>query len=190
MNLHTKIKNLFNNKQLVQNRLTKYVETGQNLIEEINNHNPKLVLDLGCGENFYKGRIKNLIGVDILDDNKQDITAPIEDLPFEDNYADIILALGSINFGDDELIDKQIIEMKRVAKPNALIYFKILPEHNVDPYYFWTFDKLMKKTKEHNLYFEQTPKEIYRNSNAKPSHHVKTGFRSKRRLYCIWKVIK
>lgn len=190
MNLHTKIKNLFNNKQLVQNRLTKYVETGQKLIEEVNSYNPKIVLDLGCGDNIYKGKINNLIGIDILDDSKQDITAPIENLPFKDNYADVILALGSVNFGDDDLIDKQIREMKRVAKPDALIYLKILPEHNVDPYYFWTLNKLIKKTQQHNLYFLQMPKEIYRNSDAKPSHHEKTGFRSRKRLYCIWKVIK
>ena len=83
--LHEQIKNIFNNKPLRKYGWRKWPDCGDEMIAEINDLNPSLVLDLGCGNNIFKGHINNLIGVDILDNNKQDINAPIEDLPFDDN---------------------------------------------------------------------------------------------------------
>lgn len=190
MNLHTQIKNLFNDKQILKNAVTKYAETSTKMIDEINCANPDVVLDLGCGNNIYKGKIKNLIGVDILDNNLQDVYAPLEDLPFVDNYADFVLALGSINFGNDELIDKQLSELRRVSKPNAKVFFRVLEQHSLEPYYPWTIEKVLEKTKTHSFYLIEMPKHIYRTRRPYKEHDVRTGNRSLERIYCTWRVIK
>jgi len=190
MNLHTQIKNLFNDEHVLQHPIEKYEETSTIMIDEINRANPDVVLDLGCGNNIYKGKIKNLIGVDILDNNLQDVNAPIEDLPFDDNYADVVLALGSINFGDDELIDKQLSELKRVSKPNAKVFFRVIEQHKLEPYYPWTLEKVLERTQKHGFYCVEMPRHIYRTRRPHKEHDDRTGNRSLTRIYCVWKVIK
>lgn len=191
MNLHKQIKNLFNDKRIIlKNTTEKYTETSTIMINEINQAAPDVVLDLGCGNNIYKGKIKNLIGVDILDNNLQDVKAPLENLPFEDNYADFVLALGSINFGDDELIDKQLSELKRVSKLNATVFFRVLEQHNLEPYYPWTIEKVLEKTHKHNFHCIEMPRHIYRTRRPYKEHDIRTGNRSLTRIYCKWKVIK
>ena len=41
-----------------------YDYTGWALVDEINKQNPQNVLDVGCGYHPFKGRIKNLVGID------------------------------------------------------------------------------------------------------------------------------
>lgn len=127
----------------------KYPPNGRKMIAEINLLNPELVIDLGCGLNQYKGKIKNLVGVDLLD-YRADIVSDITDLSqhFSSNVADVVLALGSINFGDDELIKKQLAEVKRLLKPQGLAYFRANlndhdPEHKGKLHYYgWSKDKV------------------------------------------------
>lgn len=190
MNLHKLIKDLFNDKKPAPRAITKYNETGFDMINSINSTNPDVVLDLGCGNNIYKNQIKNLIGVDILDNNLQDINSPIESLPFEDNYADVVLALGSINFGDEKIINTQLNEVKRVCKNNGLIYFRVMAEHDLDPYYYWTLDKVKQKEKLYNFQPIVSPKYIKRTRYPYKEHDIRTGERSLERIFCIWKVVK
>ena len=190
MELHKQIKHLFNDKQIRPDAINKYAETAYQMINEINTINPNAVLDLGCGNNIYKGKIKNLIGIDILDNNLQDVNAPLENLPYDNDYADAILALGSINFGDEELIDKQFKEMIRVSKPGAIIYFRVMPEHNLKPYYPWTIEKVLQKTLQFNLSYIQEPKFIDRRRRSYLEHDLRTGERSLKRIFCQWKVNK
>ena len=106
-------------------------------LELINSLNPNLVLDLGCGDNRYKPLVKNLIGIDIAYDPRADIISDITTLDFEDNSVDAIIAYGSINFGDEELIIKQLTEAKRVLKDKGIIciraYSKPKLEFNAIP---------------------------------------------------------
>lgn len=122
--------------------IEKYEPNGKAMIEEINNLDPALVLDLGCGLNQYKSHIKNLIGVDLLN-CREDIVADISDLSlhFADNSVDVILALGSINFGDDSIIEKQLREVKRLLKIGGTAYFRANqndhdPNHEGKLYYY------------------------------------------------------
>jgi hypothetical protein len=41
-----------------------YQYSGWKIVEEINKQSPRAVLDVGCGYNPFKGRIKNLRGID------------------------------------------------------------------------------------------------------------------------------
>lgn len=123
----------------------KYPINGKTMVEEINNLNPNLVVDLGCGLNQYKGLINNLVGVDVVG-CREDITADITDLKdhFADNSADVVLALGSINFGDDAIIERQLREVKRLLKSGGVAYFRANQnDHDKDHkgdlhYYDWS----------------------------------------------------
>jgi len=76
---------------------------GNNLISTINALNPKLVLDLGCGYNKYKGLIKGVVGVDannlfVNGTSVVDILDKILNVYnggiFEDSSVDAIICLG------------------------------------------------------------------------------------------------
>ena len=100
-----------------------------NLIEDINATNPDLVIDMGCGTNFFKGRIQNVIGYDISDIEGPDYIASTrqmwEDKIFEESSADYIFCYGPLAFGDEDFINEQIGYMKYWAKPNAYILMRV-----------------------------------------------------------------
>ena len=41
-----------------QSNIHLFKHSGDNLVEEINSLNPSLVIDAGCGINFFKGKIR------------------------------------------------------------------------------------------------------------------------------------
>ena len=59
MNLHEQIRNLFNEKKITPHAHNKFKETGDQMIKEINSLEPNIVLDVGCGNNIYKNKIKD-----------------------------------------------------------------------------------------------------------------------------------
>ena len=62
--LNDELRNLFKGREKDKHpKWNKFPTTGKKFIKEINNLNCNLVLDLGCGQNPYKGRINNLIAV-------------------------------------------------------------------------------------------------------------------------------
>lgn len=156
------------------------------MIEEINALKPTKVVDLGCGSNAYKGMIDNLTGIDFATP-EADISCTIEDLPFEDNSVDVCLALGSINFGSEELIRKQLSEAKRITKSNGYLYFRVMCEHNNELYYPWNLQKAKQFAKEFDLKFVDGPRTIYK-TIWEDTREKQVGDRGKERLYWVWKV--
>ena len=193
--LNDELRNLFNGKRKRINhpKWNKFPITGKKFIKEINNLNCNLVLDLGCGQNPYKGRINNLIGIDILDNHLndplfyQDLYCDIKKLPFKDNVADIVIAFGSINFGDDEVIDSQLREAIRVLKEGGRFYFRGIPKFDHKLYYNWTIEKLIEKTEKFNLEFFIEPQIIYKTYRKKEfsGFDIRIG-RTNERIYCAW----
>lgn len=156
--LQQKIISTFSKKVARPGELIKFAENSLSMIEDINAMNPNLVLDLGCGTNLFKNKINRLVGVDILNKD-EDVVCPIEDLDsiFQPNCADVVLALGSINFGDDDLITKQLEQTKKVTKPGGLIYFRVNPKASHEIYYEWNFDKIETYTKKMNFEYKVKP---------------------------------
>lgn len=105
----------------ISSRIKRYSETGVSLIQEVQALNPLLVLDLGCGENLYKQFFPNIIGVDINSESQCDIIAPIENLSFQDNYADVAFCFGVFSSSQ---VSAAVAEVKRVIKPNGLIFIR------------------------------------------------------------------
>lgn len=176
----------------------KYPPNGRTMIAEINSTDPKLVVDLGCGLNQYKGKIKNLVGVDLLD-YRADIVSDITDLSahFQDHTADVVLALGSINFGDDSVIEQQLKEVKRLLKKNGVAYFRANlndhdPEHKGKLYYYgWSQEKVVEWS--NALGLELVGEAVLAEGRAGVKDRMNREFvskeRSKSRLFWKWKSV-
>ena len=108
-----------------QSRTKKYKYSGLKLIDEVNNLKPKAVLDVGCGFNEFKGKIHNLTGIDPYN-SKADIKVKIADYS-PDILFDVIICLGSVNFGSTDKIFKELVNIMRLAAPGAKMYFRVNP---------------------------------------------------------------
>lgn len=177
--------------------INKYEKCGDETIKLINDLNPELVLDLGCGKNMYKSHIKNLTGIDIAPNPKVDILEDISKLSFNDNSADACLCYGSINFGGTELIKQQLSEVYRVLKPEGLAVFRgNMNENNEEIYYDWNEEKISYWTNYFNFKIFHRPVIVKRlKRDGTVDHDWKDqrrqflnlkNDRSIERLYWIW----
>lgn len=135
-----------------------YNHTGANLVWEVNSLDPDLVIDAGCGFNRYKGHIKNLIGFDQEPFPYADLICKIEDAPFRPESADVVMALGSVQFGDITLVEHQMNKIVSWVKPGGYIIMrtmdKWLRDHEyayADRHYIWTEDDIKRIGEMHNL---------------------------------------
>ena len=119
--------------------------SGYQLVDYVNAQKPNSVLDVGCGYNNFKGKIHKLIGVDPYN-NSADIKLPLEELSTTMKF-DIVLALGSINFGDESVIDNQMEIIDKLFRKEAI--FRVNPgiPHDWADYgdivwYPWTEEKI------------------------------------------------
>ena len=132
-----------------------YKWSGYRLIEEINSQNPESVLDVGCGFNRLQGKIKNLIGIDPYNDYA-DMKISLEE--YQGDPVDVVLCLGSINFGDEDTIDSQMEVLDSIWKKRA--YFRVNPglEHTWNDkkdwkgivWYQWNAHKIYKICDKYN----------------------------------------
>jgi len=93
-------------------RLKGFQYSGTNLIDEINSLNPQSVVDVGCGVNYFRDKIKNLIGFDIVDYSDIDFHCSIQDMVIDNDSVDVVLALGSLQYTNRELT---LIDIQRVV---------------------------------------------------------------------------
>jgi SAM-dependent methyltransferase len=106
-------------------RTDEYGFTGWNVIDEINQYNPKSVLDVGCGYNQFKGKINNLIGIDPFN-TAADYMVDIREYDVDDRY-DAIMVFGSINFNAYEDIDVRVAQVAKLLAAGGRIYFRANP---------------------------------------------------------------
>ena len=129
-------------------QFNQYLYSGKSLVKKIKSG--ELVLDVGCGINFFKPLIPNLIGIDPAFD-QADFKTTIEDFTTELKF-DVAFCLGSINFGDKLNIMNQIACVINCLKPTARIYWRCNPgyadhdneECNRIKFYPWSIDEHVK----------------------------------------------
>lgn len=105
------------------------------------------VLDVGCGDNYFKGKIKHLVGIDPAN-NAADVKMPIESFTTVVRF-NVAFCLGSINFGTDDNIERQIAKVVSLLTPRARIYWRCNPgqqDHGTDGckkinFYPWSIEK-------------------------------------------------
>ena len=113
-----------------ENDIKKWKYSGLALIDEVNSLKPRAVLDVGCGYNEFKGKINNLIGIDPYN-NKADLQVATLEYRTDQKF-DVIMCLGSVNFGSR---DKIIAEIKRcvdLLEDGGTMFFRVNPgvQHN------------------------------------------------------------
>ncbi len=81
--------------------------SGYALVDTVRQLQPRFVVDVGCGHHLFKGKIPNLIGIDLANP-AADLVCDLLDAPIRPGSIDVVLALGSINFGDRDLIERQL----------------------------------------------------------------------------------
>lgn len=109
----------------------KFKYSGLKLIDEINSLNPRSVLDVGCGYNEFKGKINNLEGLDPYN-KASDIQCKILEYTTNKKY-DVIIALGSINFGSTEKIFSELEKCVSLTEPGGKLFFRVNPGLQHEP---------------------------------------------------------
>jgi cyclopropane fatty-acyl-phospholipid synthase-like methyltransferase len=133
--------------------------TGASLIDKIKPG--ESVIDVGCGNNPFKGKIPNLIGVDPAFD-EADFKCTIDEFETDQKF-DVAFCLGSINFGSTEDIMRQIKKVISLLKPNGRIYWRCNPgaaDHNNEeckdiPFYNWSLEKHVRFSEIFNCRLEE-----------------------------------
>jgi hypothetical protein len=105
--------------------MKKWKYSGLKLIDEINALNPSAVLDVGCGYNEFRGKIKNLTGIDPYNDNA-DQKISILDYQSDQKY-DVILCLGSVNFGSQDKITAEVAKAVLLLADGGTMFFRVNP---------------------------------------------------------------
>lgn len=99
---------------------TKY--TGLALTASVNSLNPSVVLDIGCGQNFYRDKIHNLIGLDLYGTDC-DVQVDYFSEGF-DKIADVILVLGMLEYGSDDSVAKKLQLLKANCREGTQLFFR------------------------------------------------------------------
>lgn len=115
------------------------------------------LLDVGCGTNSFKGLVKNVVGIDPARD-EADFRVTIEDF-YATRKFDVVTCLGSLNFGDDSVVGRQISKMVSFLKPRCRVYWRVNPgrrDHESEkcqgiPFYPWSFSRLQDYASLHDF---------------------------------------
>ena len=105
--------------------MKKWKHSGLQLIDQVNDLNPRAVLDVGCGGNEFKSKIHNLIGLDPYNHNADYQIDLLEFRPME--KFDVILALGSINFGGRNKIIAEVSKCVNMLEDGGMMFFRVNP---------------------------------------------------------------
>ena len=108
-----------------QNDMKKWKYSGLALIDEVNNLKPRAVLDVGCGYNEFKGKIDNLIGIDPYN-GRADLEVGTLDFKTDQKF-DVILCLGSVNFGNGEKIIAEVGRCVNLLAEGGTMFFRVNP---------------------------------------------------------------
>lgn len=125
----------------------KFKYSGWALLDKIDKN--KTILDVGCGYNLFKKYFgNNLYGIDPAND-EADERVSIEDFNSAGNQWDIILCLGSLNFGDETVVKPQVEKVCTLLKKGGIIYWRQNPGLGDHPwkgveeisFFPWSIDK-------------------------------------------------
>jgi hypothetical protein len=126
-------------------RTSTYKYSNHSIAEKIKPH--ERVIDIGCGFNEFKPIIENLVGIDIVNP-KADVVVDLEHYETDELF-DVALCLGSIQYGNDDDMIRQVGKVASVLKTSGRIYWRSntgVRDHKnemvkIVPYYPWTKQK-------------------------------------------------
>lgn len=149
--------------------LTKFVYSGFSLLKKISVQ--EKVLDVGCGFNLFKPHLPNLIGIDpVTEDADYNIT--LLEYTTTEKF-DVILCLGSVQYGKLEDIKDSIIHMSSMLNAGGRIYWRCA--YRSEPIDWWKFSwtKDLHKTLSAELGFTLADlQDDYWNENDPSSYKI------------------
>ena len=153
-----------------------YHISGFAILPDIFALNPETILDLGCGYNEFKKYFPHLIGIDLANDHA-DVVSDFLDYECEDESVDVMLALGSINFGTQELVEKQIAWMTRKLKKGGTMFIRVNPAQAPDEsiqekFYIWTVEDIYNFSVKYNLKIKDNTLKL---EDRIPSEYIRGG---------------
>lgn len=129
----------------------KFKYSGWQLLDKIDKD--AHILDIGCGYNLLKPHFSNLYGIDPCNSNADQEIA-FEDYTPHKNF-DVYLALGSLNFGDKKVVDKQIEHLYNITKKGDKIYWRQNPGLGDHPWQGVKEIKFFPWSYKYNEYFSK-----------------------------------
>jgi hypothetical protein len=103
-----------------------FEHSGPALAEQVRDWQPRFVADVGCGDNPFKGKIPNLIGIDLVNP-AADLVCDLFDAPVRPGSLDVVLALGCVNFGGQDLVERQLRHLASWLTPAGRIVMRANP---------------------------------------------------------------
>ena len=127
-----------------QQDFSKFTYSGWELLNHIDQD--ESILDVGCGYNPFKNRHENVWGIDPAIDAADELVS-IEDFNCNNQW-DVVLVLGSLNFGTKDLVRSQVEKAVSFCRSGGRIYWRQNPGDNDHPYpgiekikfFGWTFE--------------------------------------------------
>lgn len=102
-------------------------KTGKELLKKLQTLNPTKILDVGCGDNEWKTHFgTKLVGIDPYNSNA-DHRIDIDSYTTGVGTWDVVMCLGSINFGDKNTIENQVAKAVNLCKPGGKLFFRLNP---------------------------------------------------------------
>lgn len=125
------------------------------------------VIDIGCGNNEFKPLITGLIGIDIVNP-AADIVVDFDEYETEEKF-DVALTLGSIQYGNEADIRKQLNKLASILKPVCRVYWRTntgVRDHkselvNQVPYYPWTMDEHYRLARGYGFEVQFVAEDLY-----------------------------
>lgn len=124
--------------------------TGKELKDRLLKMNPSRVLDVGCGDNEWKKLLGGAVwGIDPYNNQADEMVDIMNFKKADVGHFNVVLALGSVNFGDEKTIFEQVERVVKCAKRGGKIFWRLNPgithenKHAqwVD-FYQWTEEKI------------------------------------------------
>ena len=139
-----------------ENDMKKWKYSGLSLIDEVNNLKPRAVLDVGCGYNEFKGKIRHLTGIDPFNTHAD---WKISTLDYKtDKKYDVILCLGSVNFGSRDKITAEVAKCVTLLADGGTMFFRVnpglshpKPESQWIEFYAWNVPFIIEIAEQFNL---------------------------------------
>ena len=125
------------------------------------------VIDIGCGNNEFKPLITGLIGIDIVNP-AADVVVDFDEYETEEKF-DVALTLGSIQYGNEADIRKQLNKLASILKPVCRVYWRTntgVRDHknelvNQVPYYPWTIDEHYRLARDYGFEIQFIAEDLY-----------------------------
>lgn len=158
------------------------------IIRYANNLNPSLVIDAGCGRNMYKEKIQNLIGFDSGDYQGVDFKSSILDANFDLESADVVMALGSVQFVSLKYIRKNLEKLVSWTRSGGyLIMRATIKDENILKQI--RFNNLIKLVPWPDKFLEEMTKKLNLEIVVDPWETVVTypNGRTMRKMYWVWR---